>query len=108
MIRRPPRSTRKESSAASDVYKRQEEGRPHLLYVVMRHASAREHDERECGALMGVVVGFCQHEDHVDDGDEFLHNPLVRHDLQPDLLIGSVLCELTQLDQGVVSQARIL
>ena len=25
MIRRPPRSTRKESSAASDVYKRQEE-----------------------------------------------------------------------------------
>ena len=25
MIRRPPRSTRKESSAASDVYKRQQE-----------------------------------------------------------------------------------
>ena len=25
MIRRPPRSTRKESSAASDVYKRQEQ-----------------------------------------------------------------------------------
>ena len=28
MIRRPPRSTRKESSAASDVYKRQEPNRP--------------------------------------------------------------------------------
>ncbi|WP_460366065.1 hypothetical protein [Staphylococcus aureus] len=26
MIRRPPRSTRKESSAASDVYKRQDSG----------------------------------------------------------------------------------
>ena len=28
MIRRPPRSTRKESSAASDVYKRQIEAHP--------------------------------------------------------------------------------
>ena len=30
MIRRPPRSTQSRSSAASDVYKRQEEGRPAL------------------------------------------------------------------------------
>eukprot|EP00826_Nyctotherus_ovalis_P046498 TRINITY_DN5260_c0_g1_i5.p1 TRINITY_DN5260_c0_g1~~TRINITY_DN5260_c0_g1_i5.p1 ORF type:complete len:113 (+),score=49.11 TRINITY_DN5260_c0_g1_i5:25-339(+) len=29
MIRRPPRSTRKESSAASDVYKRQVHGQPY-------------------------------------------------------------------------------
>jgi len=49
MIRRPPRSTRKESSAASDVYKRQVEvgngqllvnGRPITIYGVNRH----EHD----------------------------------------------------------------
>ena len=31
MIRRPPRSTRKESSAASDVYKRQADGLPTLV-----------------------------------------------------------------------------
>ena len=30
MIRRPPRSTRKESSAASDVYKRQSYGKPSI------------------------------------------------------------------------------
>ncbi|WP_460366221.1 hypothetical protein, partial [Staphylococcus aureus] len=31
MIRRPPRSTRKESSAASDVYKRQVEAKADLV-----------------------------------------------------------------------------
>ena len=42
MIRRPPRSTRKESSAASDVYKRQEEG------------------------IVGVVVGRALYEGTID------------------------------------------
>ena len=36
MIRRPPRSTRKESSAASDVYKRQEHIVAYGLSVLAR------------------------------------------------------------------------
>ncbi|WP_460365910.1 hypothetical protein [Staphylococcus aureus] len=38
MIRRPPRSTRKESSAASDVYKRQVQG-PDSLESPIKHLS---------------------------------------------------------------------
>ncbi|CZR83266.1 hypothetical protein CDFC105_43989 [Clostridioides difficile] len=38
-MRRPPRSTRKESSAASDVYKRQAKGLPNALsYAIDRKA----------------------------------------------------------------------
>ena len=44
MIRRPPRSTRKESSAASDVYKRQVE-----CYE----------DDNLIGGLYGLHIGSC-------------------------------------------------
>eukprot|EP00831_Metopus_contortus_P026511 TRINITY_DN22542_c0_g1_i1.p1 TRINITY_DN22542_c0_g1~~TRINITY_DN22542_c0_g1_i1.p1 ORF type:complete len:102 (-),score=21.50 TRINITY_DN22542_c0_g1_i1:17-322(-) len=33
MIRRPPRSTQGVSSAASDVYKRQKQGFPHIIHA---------------------------------------------------------------------------
>ena len=50
MIRRPPRSTRKESSAASDVYKRQllpaiEKAMPPLLVARMRSHSSEYYRE---------------------------------------------------------------
>ena len=42
MIRRPPRSTRKESSAASDVYKRQVWGLPQALWERSRRPSCSQ------------------------------------------------------------------
>ena len=51
MIRRPPRSTRKESSAASDVYKRQEEDSSLEVFCVVSTV-AKTGVEME--AIMGV------------------------------------------------------
>src|SRR5680860_247815 len=44
MIRRPPRSTQSRSSAASDVYKRQQQ---HVLHRVLLLGNGRLLDERE-------------------------------------------------------------
>src|SRR5450756_3177584 len=45
MIRRPPRSTQSRSSAASDVYKRQEEDQPvHLKVADINLQKTSEHD----------------------------------------------------------------
>ncbi|WP_460366239.1 hypothetical protein, partial [Staphylococcus aureus] len=42
MIRRPPRSTRKESSAASDVYKRQEQNKADSIMIRRPPRSTRK------------------------------------------------------------------
>ena len=55
MIRRPPRSTRKESSAASDVYKRQlEEVFP--LYFVAQGMPAKDAAQVSAGSSAGMAI----------------------------------------------------
>eukprot|EP00826_Nyctotherus_ovalis_P041463 TRINITY_DN4172_c0_g2_i2.p1 TRINITY_DN4172_c0_g2~~TRINITY_DN4172_c0_g2_i2.p1 ORF type:complete len:171 (-),score=50.09 TRINITY_DN4172_c0_g2_i2:66-539(-) len=54
MIRRPPRSTRKESSAASDVYKRQ-------LLTEMEGNTKRIHDNSEQIANKKRMIGMLMH-----------------------------------------------
>ena len=52
MIRRPPRSTRQQSSAASDVYKRQAQDRVHELnagYSLNRFSTGNLIDEKGLG-----------------------------------------------------------
>ena len=46
MIRRPPRSTQSRSSAASDVYKRQEEGDPVFTISDLLPHLSKEQDRR--------------------------------------------------------------
>src|SRR5678815_4089012 len=49
MIRRPPRSTLDRSSAASDVYKRQDEQRPGSTLSIQAHDDNRWNDSHETG-----------------------------------------------------------
>ena len=57
MIRRPPRSTRKESSAASDVYKRQD---PYRVEYLQHHISEMKKAVEEDGVdLMGYTPWGC-------------------------------------------------
>src|SRR5680860_679901 len=76
MIRRPPRSTQSRSSAASDVYKRQEEGRSGDSIVGGRLAhhngskyeigvsfKASENDGETAEEMMGVDLALALPED---------------------------------------------
>ncbi|WP_460365979.1 hypothetical protein [Staphylococcus aureus] len=59
MIRRPPRSTRKESSAASDVYKRQLFFKQKTAYEIAQCLVGSEmciRDSRECGHAASLHV----------------------------------------------------
>ena len=67
MIRRPPRSTLDRSSAASDVYKRQEQHGAvvagHDRVLVLEHVLGGVTDD--LGADRDLVVGVTVHEDEV-------------------------------------------
>ena len=68
MIRRPPRSTRKESSAASDVYKRQD-------WVL---ATAEAHSVREFLEIGFSEVGL-NYEDYVTTSEKYFRPNEVNH-----------------------------
>eukprot|EP00826_Nyctotherus_ovalis_P025452 TRINITY_DN1972_c0_g1_i7.p1 TRINITY_DN1972_c0_g1~~TRINITY_DN1972_c0_g1_i7.p1 ORF type:complete len:109 (+),score=14.00 TRINITY_DN1972_c0_g1_i7:23-328(+) len=61
MIRRPPRSTRKESSAASDVYKRQEYMGKERWWSKSWHndLAPKEISMTECGTMDSLRERFC-------------------------------------------------
>jgi len=82
MIRRPPRSTRKESSAASDVYKRQG---LHALVNELGDIDARALSSFPLGDLdSGITVRVGKFGTYVEDRDEKRAN--VPDDLPPDEL----------------------
>src|SRR5450756_2754629 len=84
MIRRPPRSTQSRSSAASDVYKRQDEDRRPVRAVVGQHEEIRAglaggvralslihiSEPTRLGMISYAVVGLKKKKDRQEEGED--------------------------------------